>query len=128
VVVGRGSSSVGPIAAGGSLRLANQAPNTFTISGSVAGLYPGLSRPLVLTVTNPKTFAIVVTSITTAVQDAGPACTTSSLSVGAFSGQLAVPGSGSATTAVVAGLSLTAPDACSGATFSLVYSGVARRP
>src|SRR5215469_11372047 len=37
----------------------------FTISGRVAGLYPGAVRPLVLTVANRETFAIIVNDTAT---------------------------------------------------------------
>ena len=100
---------------------------SFRIRGGVGGLYPGLSRPLSLTVTNPYTFAIVVTSITTTVIGVSAACPSSDLSVGAFAGHLAVPANGSATTAVHAGIAKSAPDACIGATFRLVYSGAGRK-
>jgi hypothetical protein len=102
-----------------------QTTGSFRIAGSVGGLYPGLSRPLVLTVSNPQAFTIVVTSITTTVTDASAACLASNLSVSAFSGQLSVPGFGTAQTSVLASMAQNAPDACIGATFPLAYSGLA---
>jgi hypothetical protein len=101
---------------------------SFRIAGSVAGLYPGFTKVLVLTVTNPQFFRIVVTSITTTVKGASSTCLASNLSVKAFSGQLSVPGRGSAKVSVPASLALGAPDACIGATFPLSFHGVGRVP
>jgi hypothetical protein len=100
---------------------------TFRIGGSVGGLYPGSSALLTLTVTNPFHFAIVVTSITTAVGSPIPGCTQSNLSVGAFTGGLRVDPVGSAQVTVPVTLSHAAPDACQGVVFPLEYSGLARK-
>ena len=100
---------------------------TFTIAGSVGGLYPGASARLVLTVSNPQPFAIDVTSITTTVGDASASCAASNLTVAAFSGNLNVPGRSSARVAVPVALGHAAPDACQGAVFPLTYSGLAQK-
>jgi hypothetical protein len=100
---------------------------TFRIAGSIRGLYPGDSAPLVLTVTNPNHFAIVVTSISTTVGRPRASCVASNLTVHRFSGQLEVPASRSAKVSVPVTLSHRAPNACQGALFPLTYSGLARR-
>jgi len=129
VLAGHGSSGVESILGSESSHLApnTATPGSFRIDGTVGGLYPGLSTPLVLRVTNPQAFAIVVTSITTMVNNAGAVCPASYLSVSAFAGQLAVPAHGSATTPVLASLATSTPDACTGATCALVYSGAGRK-
>jgi hypothetical protein len=128
-LAGYGNSSLG--SAPGSERppAAAQTLTTrsFTIVGSVSGLYPGFSSPLVLTVANQQAFTIAVTSITTTVKDATAACLASNLSVLPFSGQLSVPAFGSAKTTVLARLAPSTPDTCIGATFRLSYSGLARK-
>jgi hypothetical protein len=101
---------------------------SFRIAGSVGGLYPGFTKALVLTVTNPQFFRIVVTSITTTAKGASSTCLASNLSVKAFSGQLSVPARGSAKVSVPASLAQGAPDACIGATFPLSFHGVGRVP
>jgi hypothetical protein len=100
---------------------------SFEIAGNVAGLYPGVTESLELTVTNPQGFAIVVTSIATTVQNASVSCTASHLKVTAFAGQLSVPALGSTTTAVLAKLASGTPNSCIGAAFPLVYSGRGRK-
>jgi hypothetical protein len=100
---------------------------TFRITGSVAGLYPGSKRALVLTVTNPQAFAVVVTGITTTVSSARAACSASNLSIGVFSGQLHLPPRGSAMVSVNASLRQTTTDACIGTAFNLAYRGLARK-
>jgi hypothetical protein len=99
----------------------------FTIAGSLGGLYPGDFAPLRLNVHNPYAFAIVVTSISTAVGPAGPGCGAGNLAVASFSGPLKVPGGGAAHTTVTVMLRHKAPDACQGAVFPLTYSGMARK-
>jgi hypothetical protein len=100
-------------------------PGTFTIAGDDSGLYPGASKQLVLVVSNPQHFAIVVTSIQTTVGNASQTCSGSYLSVGAFSGQLQVADGGQASVTVTVTLSHAAPDACQGAIFPLTYHGSA---
>jgi len=128
-LTGFGSSGLRSHPGGEGASAAPRTPATgaFTIAGTVGGLYPGFTGPLVLTVANPQAFTIVVSSITTSVTDATATCLASNLSVGAFSGQLSVPAFGSAQTSVPAGLAPSAPDACIGATFPLSYSGLASR-
>ncbi len=100
---------------------------SFAISGTVRGLYPGAHQTLVLTVTNWRAFTVVVTSMTTAVEDAGPACPSTYLTVTPFAGRLVVPAHGSATASVLASLDLSAPDACRGSVFPLIYAGLGHR-
>jgi hypothetical protein len=102
-------------------------PGTFRISGSVGGLYPGGSAQLVLTVANPQHFAIVVTSISTAVGSPTPGCAASFLHVAAFAGALTVGAESAAQVSVPVVLDHAAPDACQGAVFPLQYAGVAGR-
>lgn len=104
------------------------APSTsnhqFHIAGGLGGLFPGTASPLVLSVYNPNKVAITVTSITTTVGDASTGCPATYLSVASFGGSLAVGPKQTATVAVPAQLSHSAPDACQGAVFPLRYSGV----
>jgi hypothetical protein len=101
------------------------ARGSFGISGSVAGLYPGAQLPLVLTVSNPEHFAIVVTSLLVTVGDAAPGCTAANLTVTSFSGQVQVPASGSAAVVLEVTMAHSATDACQGAVFPLHYTGLA---
>jgi Big-like domain-containing protein len=113
----------------------------FTITGTATGaLYPGVTRALALTIRNPNTVAIVVTSLTVTVQPGssnagcdGPtnlSVTQSSLS---STNTLTVPASGQVTlpSGTVSAPQLlmkdlpTNQDACKGATYSLSYSGSA---
>ena len=100
----------------------------FSIGGGATGLYPGVTLPLVLTVSNPDGSRITVVSISTTVGDASGACPASYASVSAFSGHVRVPARGTATVTVSAALAHSAPDACQGAVFPFLYSGEATRP
>jgi hypothetical protein len=101
------------------------AAGSFRISGNVAGLYPGAQLPLVLTVTNPEHFAIVVTTLSVSIGAAAPGCAAVNLTATSFSGQLQVPAGGTATLSVHVAMAHSAPDACQGAVFPLRYSGLA---
>ena len=102
---------------------ATGASSSFTISGSVSGLYPGASLPLVLTITDPKTYAINVSSISTTVTSQKSSCSPVNVAVSSFAGSLAVPARSSVHTTVIAEMLQAAPDACQGVMFKLVYSG-----
>ena len=124
-VIGAGAAVVSPSP---STAVASGETGRFGISGSVTGLYPGASMPLVLTVSNHQEFAIVVDSITTSVGSPSPACASANLSVSQFTGNLAVPAEGTSNVTVTVTLSHAAPDACQGAVFPLQYSGTAVKP
>jgi hypothetical protein len=98
-----------------------------SISGGVAGLYPGASLPLVLTVVNPEPFKLVVTSVTTTVASSSAQCPGTLLGATPFSGKQAVPAHGSAHVTVTATLAHSAPNACQGAHFPFHYSGLAKK-
>lgn len=118
--VGAAATISGPEAATNSA-----APSRFRISGGVTGLYPGATLPLVLTISNPQPFAIVVTSVTVGVGDASAACPSSNLSVSQFSGTLTVPAQGSTAIALSATLAHSAGNGCQGAVFPLQYAATA---
>ena len=118
---GYGTSAADPHPTGSSTLI--QSRRGFSISGELTGLYPGAILSLVLTVTNPQTFALKVTSITTTVGDASPVCPSSYLSVSSFNGPLQVAAEGHASATVVASMDHSAPDACQGAAFPLQYMG-----
>lgn len=106
-------------------RAAAATPTPFAITGKVAGLYPGGSRPLVLTVSNPNTVKIVVTSITTTVSSPSTKCPASLVTVTPFSGSHTVAANGSGHVTVTATLAHSAPNACKGVHFPFLYTGLA---
>jgi hypothetical protein len=100
---------------------------SFTISGNITGLYPGSTLPLKLTVLNTMSFAIRVTSITTAVSNASNLCEASNVTVTSFSGSLLVLPKLEATTTVQVHMADGAPDSCQGSVFPFSYSGLASK-
>lgn len=98
----------------------------FSIAGRAVGLYPGATLPLVLSVTNPQSFSITVTSISTAVTGGTARCRDDEIAVSPFAGELVVPQSGSASTTVSVAMTHSAPNGCQGATFTFEYSGSGR--
>ena len=122
VAVTAGAGPAGPASATATASSAGGA-NTFTVSGSVSGLYPGANLPLVLTVTDPRKYSITVSSITTTVSSQAAGCPSANLAVAAFTGNLSVAAKQSAHTTVMVQMLHTAPDACQGAHFKLMYSG-----
>lgn len=100
----------------------------FTISGSVPSLYPGATKQLVLTVSNPNNFAIKVTSLKVTTAGAStPGCTASSVVTDSLATPLVVDKDGTATTNVAIRMASDTPNACQGATFTLVYSGIGEK-
>ena len=78
-----------------------------------------------LTVTNPQKVAITVTSITTAVSNASTKCVAANLKVTTFSGHLVVKAGKTAQATVNATMPHSAPNACQGAHFPLLYTALA---
>jgi len=115
--------------------------HSFTISGSVQGLFPGdgYAQPVTssthpvyvyLTVTNPNSQDIIVTSLSYSVSDAGTACRASNLSPTTFtkSFSVRVPARQSlGGTAFPLPISMvpTAGNACQGQAFPLSFTGSA---
>ncbi len=100
----------------------------FTISGTAPDLYPGAVKQLTLTVNNPNNFAIKVTALsvtTSAASNAG--CTTSSVTTDSFTGALIVDKNSSASTPLAIRMAESTPNACQGADFTLVYSGIGEK-
>lgn len=111
----------------------------FSVEGNVAGLlYPGVSQPLHLTITNPNTKALVITSLNVSVKSGstkagcdGPTNTQVTQSNVSESNTFTVPAKGKVTLPTV---SVSAPqvlmknlptnqDACQGASFTFTYGG-----
>jgi hypothetical protein len=122
-LVGYGSSSADRMVALGT-GVPALAAGSFSIAGSVGGLFPGRTLPLVLTVTNPLKVAITVTSISAAVSDASSACSAGNIKVTLFAGQLVVKAGMTAQATVEVTMLHAAPNACQGARFPFRYTGV----
>jgi hypothetical protein len=120
-----GSSAAPKPSAGGQGNGQANGHRDFVVSGQVGDLRPGGSRPMVLTVQNPNSVAIRVTSITVAAGAAGPGCPGSSLTLPQWTGSLQVPKRGTASVTVDVALEPSAPDACQGADWPLTYGGTA---
>jgi hypothetical protein len=99
----------------------------FTISGQASGLYPGASRPLVLTLANGNNFAIRVTVLAVAVANASTACAGTNVRVAPLATPVVVPANGTTTTTLTARMANNPPNACRNATFGLTYSGTAEK-
>ncbi len=97
----------------------------FVVSGQVLGLHPGAVKPLVLTVRNPNSLAIRVTSISVTVGAAGATCPATTVVVPRWSGSLLVPRDGTAAVTLSSRMSASAPDGCQSATYPLSYGGSA---
>jgi hypothetical protein len=127
----------------------NDPKGSFSVSATAAGLYPGALVQLPLTLTNPASFGIRVTSVTVAVQTPippnpalpGAACAATDIQVGTVDGQgfhasqshpasitvsVDLAKNGQAPTSAVWLRMVPNPhNACQGATFPLAYGGSA---
>jgi hypothetical protein len=103
--------------------------HAFTISGSAGGLMPGSPTPLRVTVANPESQAIRLTSVTATAGSAGSACPASLLTISTFSGtpETIVAGRGQAVIELTVKLSAQAPNACKKVSFPLTYAGKAEQ-
>lgn len=114
---------------------------SFTISSTpVTGLMPGRTLALPLSITNPNSFAIVVTTLGVTVRPASskPACSgTANLALRQYAGPpIRVEGRQTlvASTSITTGPAVTMidasfnQDACKGATFTFDFTGQAQKP
>jgi hypothetical protein len=122
---GIGRSTAAPVATAPVGAPAVRAAGALAVTGSVAGLYPGVTLPLPLTVTNRSAKQVTVTSLTTSVANASKQCKRANLTVSPFTGAAVVAAGGSALVTVQATMALQAGDACQGAVFVLTYHGKA---
>jgi hypothetical protein len=102
-----------------------RAVEEFAISGQVDGLYPGADMTLDARVTNPYPFPIRVTSVGTTVRDAGPACPASVIEVRDSRAEVDIPRNATGTVPLAIRMDPSAPDACQGATWTLIFAGTA---
>jgi hypothetical protein len=109
------------VSAGGPRHRAGQ--RLLTLTGHVAGLYPGARRRLTIVVRSRTQRALRIRSVTTRVRDAGPACRRRNLRVSSFRGRLRVRPRRARRIAVTVSMRRDAPNACQGALFPLVFRG-----
>jgi hypothetical protein len=103
---------------------------TFTISGSVVDLYPGAHKTLTLRFDNPLNQDIRVQTANVTVQSTTkPGCATSTVTPTNYTapsgGGVFVSKKSSATVDLPISMGTDSQNACSGATFSLAYTGTA---
>ena len=112
---GRGNGGPPPVPPG----------RSFTVRGTVEGLFPGVRVPLVVTVGNDNNFAINVKTVTVTPGNASAACPAGNLLTESFSGSAPVAANSTTTVTVWLTLEQGADDACQGLTFPLTYGGTA---
>jgi hypothetical protein len=110
----------------------------FGISGSVTGLYPGIWRPITVSITNPNNFTIYVTQLNVSVSSSPASCTAGAnilLGQSTISSLQTASIPANSTTAIPDGLRPqiqlrnlpTNQDPCKGAIFNLSYTGTATK-
>jgi len=117
-----------PPAHTGPLELLAKTGKTVTMKGSVAGLYPGAAKPMVVTVKNANKFTIKVAAVkakvaakTTLAGCAGPA----NVKVKSSTKALKIAKGKSAKATLTVSMLPTAANACQGAKFTLTLSAKA---
>ena len=100
----------------------------FVIGGHVVGLYPGAQKRLVLLIRNRLRRPLRIRSITGRVRDASRRCPGSYLRVGRFRGSLRLAPRETREAVVAVRMARTAPPACQGAVFRLVFTGRGTAP
>jgi len=94
----------------------------FTLSTTYSGLYPGADVTVPVTVHNPLSYDLAVHTADVTVGDAGPGCPAANLVAGSYSGDVVAAAHRDATIPIRMQMPNTAPDACQGATFPLVFT------
>jgi hypothetical protein len=105
---------------------ARPAPTRYRISGKVVGLFPGARTTMRLTVRNPNPFPIKVRKIRTTVRS-GASCPSKSIRVARSRGTKRIAATGRARIRVKVRMLATAPAACAGHRYRLIYRGMATR-
>jgi len=121
---GSTTTSVVPRGGGQGGATSERTVQSFAISGTVSGLYPGGHRPLVLTFTNPNGAPLRVTGVAITVADANRNCAGTLLSFSQLT-PVVVPSMGTATGSLDAAMASSAGEACRGANWHLSYTGTA---
>lgn len=105
-------------------------PKSFSISGSVSGLYPGSTKNLPVLISNQNNQDIRVTSIHINVTGSDKdGCASNNLATSDYSGPgFVVSKNSSQTINLPVSMIHDASNACQGATFTLQYSGTAVKP
>ncbi len=101
---------------------------SFRIKGSVNGLYPGLTKKLRVTVTNPNGYALVVTRVKAKVSAVGPGCGAGNVKIKRWKGRARVGAHAHRRIKLKVRMKPKTPDACQGGRFGLTFSGKAVRP
>jgi hypothetical protein len=104
---------------------ADEAAKSFLVAGDVEGLAPGVTRPLLVQLSNPNNTAISVEKLSVTVGNSSTGCAGTNVRVGAFGAPVLLPARGSAQISLPVTMLGTAPAACQGATFPLTYGGSA---
>ena len=103
------------------------APPRYHISGTIVGLFPEARTTMRLTVRNPNSYAIKVRKIRTKVGGGGTACPSRNIRVGRSRGTKRVPPNSRRRVRVKVRMLPSAPEACAGRRFRLIYRGMATR-
>ncbi len=123
-------ASAAPLAAGTDFTITSAISSSATAADLPARLYPGVTRYLWYTVSNPLTEPITVTALGISNIDAPASCPTANLDLGdpTFAGALVVPAGTSLTVPAPKPISLinlpdVNQDACKNITFTFTFTG-----
>jgi hypothetical protein len=94
----------------------------FSITGEVAGLYPGIVTTLDAVVTNHQPFEIRIVSVSVRVDDATAECPGSLLDIADVTPDVAVAAGATERVPLALRMSRSAADACQHATFPLLFT------
>jgi hypothetical protein len=123
-------ATAAPLAAGSDFTISSTISSSATSPAVPALLYPGVTRYLWFSVSNPLAVPITVTSLGIARVDAPAACPLANLDLGdpTFTGAVAVPARGTATVPAPKPIALinlpdVNQDACKNVTFTFTFTG-----
>lgn len=92
------------------------------VRGHENGLYPGLTRPMLVRVRNPESFAVRLTRVTARVSSPSRACRARNVWIASFTGSRRIPARGRIRIYLSSGMRSMAPNICQGARFPVTFT------
>ena len=103
----------------------SEAATNYSATGSAAGLYPGASVPMVITVANSDTKQITVQTLNALFTSPVAACKASYFSLAPYKSKLVVKARSSGTVTLAVTMAKTAPQACAAKSVKVTFISTA---
>ena len=103
----------------------SEAATNYKVTGSAAGLYPGASVPMVITITSSETKPITVQTLNALITSPVAGCKASYFTLAPYKTKLVVKAKSSGIVTLPITMAKTAPQACAAQTLKLTFVSTA---